>query len=327
MKQLYRSRKQSETLMHATQESIHESPAGPRAATGLRAAHLQTPPHTRSAGRGRGLGPPRSLHPPLLHNSRPSFPPQTEPRAAPARHQCQRHLGQQPGPPPAPPAAWGEGLRELRGGQQHAGSQPPRHVRQHPPQAGPGGQARSTRTPPLRAPAAASPDSCRNRPGPGYLGGPGGAAPPAAARSRARCRSYRPARLGLHRPRPGPGESARRPRLSSDRTARPGPEPRRRAGTHRAGPAPRWAAAPQGLAAGRGLALLVRCSGPPPSGGRGRQVGRPQLVEPCRGGAVPSPLWGRSAAGAQARPHGGRAPGQARRRGSAAPLCPGVQQL
>lgn len=169
--------------------------------------------------------------------------------AAPARHRSLRpHL-----------------LRARASGSPGAAGQTPA-AGPHPPQAGAGdseGHPRPSGPPPPAPPARAA-----ARPGPGYLGGPGGAAPPAAAHSRARCRSCRPAR-----PPPPPA----RPR-------------------HRAGPA-------SATASRRGLAGARRAQTLTASGPRGSQPARtwpspsvaprgrgPRWDGPGRGGALPAPV-------------------------------------
>lgn len=155
--------------------------------------------------------------------------------------------------------------------------------RPQPPQAGAADGEGHPR--PSGPPPAAPPDPAAARPGPSYLGGPGGAAPPAAARSRAQCRSCRPARP--------PPPSARPPPPSA--------RPRRRAGPASA------TASRRGLAGARRVQALTASSrrgshrlgpGPPraPLQGRPLPGGRgPWWDGPGRRG----PWRPRSRAGAQ----------------------------
>lgn len=149
--------------------------------------------------RGRKLGPPRTLQCATAAQqsatASPKNPGPVLPRgwAAPARHNCPRHLGSSPGPRPARPSSCpGRGTRGAAG-------QPGRRwlpAAEDPPAAPPSSGGRRGAPAPLPSgsgppppPASPAPAAAAARPGPGYLGGPGGAAPPAAARSRARCRS------------------------------------------------------------------------------------------------------------------------------------------
>lgn len=301
------SRKLSEPLVHAKQESAHESPASPRGVTDLRAAHLQRPSQTCTPVRGRRLRPPGRLQcataarqSAAVCSKNPGSPPPRG-RAAPARHRCLRHLGSGPRPRPARLSCCpGRGPRGATGHPGHPRPPPPRLLRPHRPQAGAGGAKgdpppappgpRPRRHRPPLAPAAA-------RPGPGYLGGPGEAAPPAAARSRARCRSYRPARPGLHHPGPGPGPSeakrrdaTRRPRLGNDLTAAASaraPTPRRHS-PRRAGTAlGRRAAGTGGRPGPSPPPPLLR--GRPPPGGRGQGGARPAVGPERSLGTGPAP--------------------------------------
>lgn len=133
----------------------------------------------------------------LQHNSRQLFPPNTQLPALPGASSLRPHL-----------------LRARASGSSGAAGLTPA-AGPHSHQTGAGdseGHPRPCGPPPPapRARAAA-------RPGPGYLGGPGGAAPPAAAHSRARCRSCRPAR-----PPPPPARPRRRAGSASATASRRG---------------------------------------------------------------------------------------------------------